>query len=188
MIEEALLTAKAGKPLYLSGALGGAAKAMADALLRRRLSDEARAMFFTPPAIAGLLSAHSAAFPVPPEEGPSSEEGWNALDDLQAIPLAQLGAKSGLTEEEYVQLLDFHRRPACPGAGDSGHQPSARERVVSCLNAVEVSRQGDFGSGGPERGGTVAGAASYAASLAPLRIRFSSGTHAPQPVPHGRRA
>ncbi|MGB0127426.1 MAG: hypothetical protein WBP72_07290 [Rhodocyclaceae bacterium] len=105
VIEEALLTAKAGKPLYLSGALGGAAKAMADALLRRRLSDEARAMFFTPPAIAGLLSAHSAAFPVPPEEGPSSEDGWNALDDLQAIPLAQLGAKSGLTEEEYVQLL-----------------------------------------------------------------------------------
>jgi hypothetical protein len=105
VVEEALLTCMAGKPLYLAGALGGAAKVMADALLRRRTSDEARALFFTPPDVVGLFAARAAEFSIAPEEGPSMETGWNALDFLQAIPLAQLGHQAGLSEEEYIQLL-----------------------------------------------------------------------------------
>jgi hypothetical protein len=105
VVEEALLTVQAGKPLYICSALGGAAKAMADALLRRRLSEEARAMFFSPPGVVSLFAAHGGAFPFLAGEGPSGEDGWNALDCLQATPLAQVSAQSGLTEEEYVQLL-----------------------------------------------------------------------------------
>lgn len=105
VVEEALLTCMARKPLYLSGALRGAAKVMADALLHRRTSDEACALFFTPPRAVSLFAARAAEFPVVPEEGPSTEQGWNALDFLQAIPLAQLSQQAGLSEEEYVQLL-----------------------------------------------------------------------------------
>jgi hypothetical protein len=105
VVEEALLTCMADKPLYLSGALGGAAKIMADALLRRRMNEESHAMFFTPPRAVSLFAARAAEFPVVPEEGPSTEKGWNALDFLQAIPLAQLSRQAGLTEEEYVRLL-----------------------------------------------------------------------------------
>ena len=63
VIEEALLTCMAGKPICISGALGGAAKAMADAILHRRLSADARAMFFTPPAAMSLLLSARRAVP-----------------------------------------------------------------------------------------------------------------------------
>lgn len=105
VVEETLFTCMARKPLYLSGALGGAAKVMADALLQRRMSDEERALFFTPLDVINLFAARAAEFSVAPGEGPSTEEGWNALDFLQAIPLAQLSQQAGLSEEEYVQLL-----------------------------------------------------------------------------------
>ncbi|MDG4594619.1 MAG: hypothetical protein P9F75_02820 [Candidatus Contendobacter sp.] len=105
VIEEALFTCMAGKPLYLSGALGGAAKVMADALLQRRMSGEARDLFFTPPPVVGLFAAWTAKSPIAPEEGPSTEEGWNALERLQSFSPKQLGQQAGLTEEEYVQLL-----------------------------------------------------------------------------------
>jgi hypothetical protein len=105
LIEEALLTYQAGKPLYLSGALGGAAKAMADAILRRRQSDDARAMFFTPPPIVELFGKMAANFSVPPEAGPSTEAGWNVFDFFQKLPLSKLSQSAGLTEEEYLTLL-----------------------------------------------------------------------------------
>ncbi|MGB7990853.1 MAG: hypothetical protein WCF44_15755 [Candidatus Methylophosphatis roskildensis] len=135
VIEEAILTCVAGKPICISGALGGAAKAMADAILHRRLSDDARALFFTPPAAVGLLAAQGAQYPVAAEEGPSIEDGWSALDYLQAIPLAQLGRQSGLSEEEYVQLLtstDVQRALGLAIAGiirlRSSASPAAPER------------------------------------------------------------
>jgi hypothetical protein len=105
VIEEALLTCQAGKPLYIASALGGAAKAMADAILQRRISDEARALFFTPPAVVGLFAQASQEYPVPLEEGPSTESGWSALKVFEAIPMATLSRRSGLTEDEYLQLL-----------------------------------------------------------------------------------
>lgn len=105
VIEEALFTGLAGRPLYLSGALGGVAKVMADALLHRRMSDEARALFFTPPPAARLFAVCAAESPIAPEEGPSTEGGWNALDRLQSFSPKQLGQQAGLSEEEYVQLL-----------------------------------------------------------------------------------
>lgn len=105
VVEEALFTCLAGSPLYISSALGGVAKIMADALLQRRMSDESRDLFFTPPPVARLLAAWTAESLIAPEEGPSTREGWNALDQLQSFSLKQLGQQAGLTEEEYVQLL-----------------------------------------------------------------------------------
>lgn len=105
VIEEALLTVQAGKPLYIASALGGTAKAMADAILQRRMSGEARALFFTPPAVVGLFAQATQEFPVPAEEGPSTESGWSALKVFEAISMATLTRQSGLTEEEYLQLL-----------------------------------------------------------------------------------
>ena len=105
VIEEALLTHQSGKPLYIAGALGGAAKAMADAILQRRMRDEARAFFFTPPVVVGLFAQAAQEHPVPVEEGPSTESGWSALKVFEAMPMATLSRQSGLTEEEYLHLL-----------------------------------------------------------------------------------
>jgi hypothetical protein len=105
VIEEALFTLQAGKPLYVASALGGAAKAMADAILHRRLPEEARAMFLTPQPVVDLFGQMAPTYPVPEEEGPSTEAGWNALSLFQSLPLATLSQQAGLGEEEYVLLL-----------------------------------------------------------------------------------
>lgn len=105
IIEEALLTHDAGKPLFIGGALGGAAKAMADAILHRTMDEKARAMFFTPPAVVDLFSAFAQSYPVPDEEGPSTESGWNALQSLENMDLGILARQSGLTEDEYILVL-----------------------------------------------------------------------------------
>jgi len=105
LVEEALFTCQAGKPLYLSSALGGAAKAMTDAILHRRLSEEDRALFFTPPPIVKLFGDLSPQYPVPPDEGPSTADHWNAFADFQSLSLATLSQQAGLSEEEYLTLL-----------------------------------------------------------------------------------
>jgi hypothetical protein len=105
LIEEALLTYQAGKPLYLSSALGGAGKAMTAAILHRRQSDDARAMFFTPPPIVELFGKMAANFPVPAEAGPSTDPGWNVFEFFQQLPVPKLSQQAGLTEEEYLFLL-----------------------------------------------------------------------------------
>lgn len=105
VIEEALLTHTAGKPLFVAGALGGAAKAMADAILHRTMDEQARAMFFTPPAVVDLFAAFAQAYPVPDEEGPSTESGWNALRVFETMDLGSLARQAGLTDEEYIHVL-----------------------------------------------------------------------------------
>jgi hypothetical protein len=105
LIEEALFTSEAGKPLGIASALGGAAKAMADAILHRRMSDDARAMFFTPAPIVQLFGQFSHQYVVPANEGPSTSNGWNALAYFESLSLAKLSQQAGRTEEEYVTLL-----------------------------------------------------------------------------------
>jgi len=103
--EEALFTYKARKPLYISGALGGVSKAMADAILQRRLSDEARALFFTPSAGMAIMGNHAKKYGLAPEEGASTETGWSALAEFQTVSIARLAAQSGLLEDELLNLL-----------------------------------------------------------------------------------
>lgn len=105
VIEEALFTHQAGKPLFIAGALGGAAKAMADAILRRRMEPSARALFFTPPECAALYAQFADEYPAPLGEGPSHPEGWNALDYFASLEIPALARQAGLTEEEYLQVL-----------------------------------------------------------------------------------
>lgn len=105
IIEEALLAHAAGKPLFISSALGGAAKAMSDAILRRRMDEAARAMFFTPPDVVDLFATFAHDYPAPESEGPSTESGWNALQAFETLDLGILSRQAGLTEDEYIQVL-----------------------------------------------------------------------------------
>lgn len=105
VLEEALFTYQAGKPLYISAALGGASKAMADAILQRRLNDEARELFFTPSRMVPLIERYAAVQHLPSIESASTANGWNALSEFQSIPIARLAAQSGLLEDEVLNLL-----------------------------------------------------------------------------------
>jgi hypothetical protein len=105
VIEEALCTWQAGKPLYISSALGGAAKAMADAILHRRMSEDSRSTFYTPSTMVSIFDEASKSYPVPIQDGASTETGWNAFNVFQDIPIEVLGEQSGLTKDEYLQLL-----------------------------------------------------------------------------------
>ncbi len=105
VLEEALFTYQAGKPLYISAALGGASKAMADAILQRRLSDEAHELFFTPPPMVPIIESHASTQTLSFSESASTPKGWNALSEFQSIPIARLAAQSGLLEDEVLNLL-----------------------------------------------------------------------------------
>ena len=105
VIEEALFTHQAGKPLFIAGALGGAAKAMADAILRRRMEPSAQALFYTPPESAALYAQFADEYPAPHGEGPSHPEGWNVLEQFASLEIPALARQAGLTEEEYLQVL-----------------------------------------------------------------------------------
>lgn len=105
VIEEALFTHQAGKPLFIAGALGGAAKAMADAILRRRMEPSAEALFYTPLECAALYAQFADKYPAPHGEGPSDPEGWDALKHFASLEVPALAQQAGLTEEEYLQVL-----------------------------------------------------------------------------------
>jgi hypothetical protein len=105
VLEEALFAYKAGKPLYISAALGGASKAMADAILQRRLSDEARELFFTPPLMVPIITSQSADHALQPIELASTADDWSALSEFQSIQITRLAAQAGLLEDELLNLL-----------------------------------------------------------------------------------
>jgi hypothetical protein len=106
VLEEALLTARAGKPLYISGAFGGVSKALADCLLQRRIKTDEGSVFYTPDPVARLMELHSSTLPFGDEfDGPSIRTGWNALDYFRSLSLKTLGLQAGLTTEQYIDLL-----------------------------------------------------------------------------------
>ena len=106
IIEEALLTCAAGKPLYVSDAFGGASKALAECLLQRRVKFGEEETFYTPPETASLMAAHAQNHPWPSDlEGPSTREGWNAFTWFQSQPLEDIATRAGLTLEQYCQVL-----------------------------------------------------------------------------------
>jgi hypothetical protein len=106
IVEEALLTLDAGKPLYVSDAFGGASKALAECLLQRRVKIGEQETFFTPPDTADLMAAQAGDHPWTAEiEGPSTREGWNAFDWFQSHPLEEIAGRAGLTLDQYCQIL-----------------------------------------------------------------------------------
>lgn len=106
IIEEALITCAAGKPLYVSDAFGGASKALAECLLQRRVKFGEEETFHTPPATTALMNANSKDHPWSSEiEGPSTRNGWNAFTWFQSQPLQDIANRAGLTQDQYCQVL-----------------------------------------------------------------------------------
>jgi hypothetical protein len=106
VIEEALLAARARKPLYVSGAFGGVSKALANCLLRRRIKIDSGEVFFTPEPVVQIMRAHAKEYPFADEsEGPSTRDGWNACADFEGLALEELGTRAGLKAEQYIDLL-----------------------------------------------------------------------------------
>lgn len=106
VIEEALFTCEAKKPLYVSDAFGGASKALAECLLQRRVKFGEEESFYTPAPTVELMSAHVNEFRWASEiEGPSTREGWNAFEWFQDQNLEELASNAGLTIDQYCQVL-----------------------------------------------------------------------------------
>jgi len=106
VLEEALLTYDAGKPLYLAGALGGITKALCDAILQRRMTDAARDAFHTPVEVAQLLQDLRGQHPYPDDEGPSRPgASYDALQHAERISLEQLASRAHLSIDDYLTLM-----------------------------------------------------------------------------------
>ncbi len=110
VLEEAILTIAAEKPLYISSAIGGVSRIICDAMLRRRLSDSDKSHFVTPAPARAAMEAYKSQFPFPREEGPCGiSEGttgdWNALEYLRSVDLKRLAEIAHLNIDEYINLL-----------------------------------------------------------------------------------
>lgn len=106
VLEETLFTAGTGRPLYLSGVLGGVSKRICDAVLHRKMSDEDRRAFHTPPEALTLYRKFRETYPFPSDEGPSEPGGaFDALAVCASLSVAELADKACLSEDEYLALL-----------------------------------------------------------------------------------
>lgn len=110
VLEEAMFAIQAGRPVYISSALGGVSRVMADALLHRRLNDWDRQQFATNPDARALMESFAGNYPYPIEEGPSvvddpTNSNWSALKVFQQQDVNQLAANAHLNNSEYINLL-----------------------------------------------------------------------------------
>ena len=106
VIEEALLTYSEAKPLYISSSLGGASKALSDAILHRRLSDSAKTMFYTPAPATSLFAKFNSDYPVPLTDGPSiADSDFDAFKTASAMLVQTLAERASLTQDEYLTLM-----------------------------------------------------------------------------------
>ncbi len=110
VLEEAILTIQAEKPLYISSAIGGISRVICEAILRRRLSESDRSHFATPAPARAAMQMYRSEYPFPPEEGPctiddGATDGWNALEYLRSVDLKRLAEIAHLNIDEYINLL-----------------------------------------------------------------------------------
>ena len=107
IIEEAWMTINAKKPLYLIGAIGGAARAMVNLILQRTMSHSECDMFVTNPQCTVTMERYAEKYPYQEDEGPSCEsKGWSAMHAFQSPPLLeQLANAAGLEVEEYIWMM-----------------------------------------------------------------------------------
>ena len=119
LIEEAIMTIQAGKPILISSALGGVSQSMADLILQRKQSDEVIEQFYTDADTASLMESFQFKHPYSPFEGPSIRDAsWNAYDYLRNIKLEDLAKPTGLTVDEYIRMMttpDLERASAWLG-------------------------------------------------------------------------
>lgn len=106
VLEEALLTFEAGKPLYLAGAFGGITKALCNVILRRSSTSDDREAFHTPPEAAALFSEFEKNYPFPETEGPSQPGAqYDALAHAERITVEQLSSNAQLSIDDYLTLM-----------------------------------------------------------------------------------
>lgn len=110
IVEEVVYTIHAHKPAYISSALGGVSRVIADALLQRSLSPRDEEQFTTPPDMQQLMESFAVEYPYLPEDGPSSVTAqagiaWSALDFIRRQDIKQLASEAYLTDSEYINLL-----------------------------------------------------------------------------------
>lgn len=131
VLEEALLAWRTRRPLFISGALGGASALLADTLLQRQLAPEREHAFYSPDEVVALFGQYAQSFPVPREETVSTRHGeWNAYQEFAAIPLAELSRCAGLTEGEYVDLLKTHDTHRVMGWVIAGCARKLRDKTI----------------------------------------------------------
>ncbi len=131
VIEEAWLTTKAKKPLYLIGAIGGATRAMVNVILQRTMSNNERDMFVSNSQCKVCMEHSSSKFPYQEDEGPSYESnGWNAMHAFQSpLLLEDLAKTAGLEVEEYIRMMtapDIERAMQWVGRGVTNIADSLR--------------------------------------------------------------
>jgi hypothetical protein len=110
ILEEALLTINAGKPLYITSALGGISKLIADALLQRHIPEQLRSNFYTPDESRDIMLKMSAAHPFPSEfgpaiPGPAGKFHRDPLEDLQNCSIDTLAEIARLSTDDYIVML-----------------------------------------------------------------------------------
>jgi hypothetical protein len=110
ILEEALLTINARKPLYITSALGGISKLIADALLQRHIPEQFRSNFYTPDESRDIMLKMSAAHPFPAAfgpaiPGPASDLHRDPLEDLQNCSIDELAEIARLSADDYIVML-----------------------------------------------------------------------------------
>lgn len=110
ILEEALLTINAGKPLYITSALGGISRLIADALLQRHIPEQLRANFYTPDESRDIMLKMSAKHPFPAAfgpaiPGPAGEFHRDPLEDLQNRSIDNLAEIARLSTDDYIVML-----------------------------------------------------------------------------------
>ncbi len=107
ILEEAMLTVRAGKPLYLISAIGGVSRLIADVILQRRISEQDQQHFATPEPARALMEQFIAQHSYHSFEGPSilGDNQFDALRYFQSLDIADLAKAACLEHDEYINLL-----------------------------------------------------------------------------------
>ena len=106
VLEEALLTYAADKPLYLASAFGGITKILCNVILRRSKATSDRGAFFTPSEAAAHYTHFQEEHPFPESEGPSLPNApYDAFSQAESITISQLSSRAGLSEDDYLTLM-----------------------------------------------------------------------------------
>ena len=135
VIEEALLTYRLSKPLYLAAAFGGVTKALCDVILHRPAINIEEA-FRTPSDAIALFQEFQRDYPCDAFGGPSQpNSAFDALSYAKSISIAKLATQAHLSEDDLLTLMttpDIERAMQLIGLGISSSRklPSDANSVM----------------------------------------------------------
>lgn len=106
VLEEALLTYRLSKPLYLAAAFGGITKALCDVILHRRPAINVEEAFRTPSDASALFQEFHDAYPCDAFDGPSQPgAAFDALSYAKSISIEKLATQAHLSEDDLLTLM-----------------------------------------------------------------------------------